>query len=83
MKTRPNKKQKFEIHKAQYATRAFREMLTETRKDLHPVLIGKMQSSEEDKARSNPYGSRFYKKIYTTGPMTRAEIRDAFKENSK
>jgi hypothetical protein len=80
MKTRPTKAQRNEIRAAQFDTRAFRDQLHVSRPDLHFLVINKMQSSEEDKARSNPYGSRFYRKIYTTGPMTSAEIKKALGE---
>jgi hypothetical protein len=80
MKIRPTKAQRNEIRAAQFATRAFRDQLRATRPDMHHLVIDKMQSSEEDKARSNPYGSRFYRKIYTTGPMTSAEIKKALGE---
>jgi len=80
MKIRPTKAQRNEIRAAQFATRAFREELSRMHPEMNPLVIGRMQSSEEDKARSNPYGSRFYRKIYTTGPMTSAEIKKALSE---
>lgn len=80
MKIRPNKAQRAEIRAAQFATRAFREELSRMSPEIHPLALAKMQSSEEDKARSNPYGSRFYRKIYTTGTMASAEIKKALSE---
>jgi hypothetical protein len=77
-RVRPTAAQKAEIRAAQFATRAFREELAKD-KSLSPLRIGQLMSSEEDKARSNPYGSRFYKKIYTSGPMTSKEIKEALK----
>lgn len=78
MKKRPNRKQRNEIRAAQFETRALRQNL-EKGKKLHPLQIAKIISDAEDKARSNPFGSKFYRKIYPTKPMNSAEIKKALK----
>lgn len=74
---RATKEQRNKIRLAKKQSRQIAEQLVQEGK-LHRLAVRSFQCKEEQELRANPLGSKFFRRIYPTKPMTRYEIQNEF-----